>query len=83
MAFDSDLAKSYSRKLNEQFGIYVQPIFYPTVPKNSARLRITVTPKHSAKDIDELVIALANVTGRIVPKNQTTERNAEFSSPFL
>jgi len=83
MAFDSDLAKSYSKKLNEQFGIYVQPIFYPTVPKNSGRLRITVTPKHSAKDIDELVIALANVTGRIVPKNQTTERNAEFSSPFL
>ena len=83
MAFDSELAKSYSKKLNEQFGIYVQPIFYPTVPKNSARLRITVTPKHSYQDIDELVIALANVTGKIVPKNQTVESGNEFSSTFL
>lgn len=83
MAFDSDLAKTYSKKLNEQFGIYVQPIFYPTVPKNSARLRITVTPKHSAQDIDELVIALAAVTGSIVPKTQSIESNKEFSSTFI
>ena len=58
MTYKSGLAKTYSKKLLEQFKIYVQPIFYPTVPKNEARLRFTITPKHSKKDIDELINAL-------------------------
>ena len=58
MAFESESAKMYSKILKENFGIYIQPIFYPTVPKGAARLRITITPKHSKKDIDELVFAL-------------------------
>jgi glycine C-acetyltransferase len=33
-------------------GIYVQPIRYPTVPKNKARLRISVTAWLSEKDIN-------------------------------
>jgi 5-aminolevulinate synthase len=70
MAFDSDLAKTYSKTLNEDFGIYIQPIFYPTVPKGAARLRITITPKHSINDIDELVRALTHV----VKKNDAEQR---------
>ena len=58
MTYKSGLAKAYSKKLLEQFKIYVQPIFYPTVPKDEARLRFTITPKHSKKDIDELINAL-------------------------
>ena len=33
-------------------GIYAQPIRYPTVPKNQARLRVSVTSWLSKKDID-------------------------------
>ena len=42
MAFESESAKMYSKILKENFGIYIQPIFYPTVPKGAARLRITI-----------------------------------------
>ena len=61
MIFKSQLAKKYSKILLEKFQIYVQPIFYPTVPKNTARLRFTITPKHSKNDIDELIIALTQI----------------------
>ena len=83
MAYESKLAKSYSKDLNEKFGIYVQPIFYPTVPKDSARLRITITPKHSTHDIDDLVDALATVTGKIIPKSQSAESSHQFSGTFV
>ncbi len=83
MAYKSKLAKSYSKDLNEKFGIYVQPIFYPTVPKDSARLRITITPKHSTHDIDDLVDALATVTGKIIPKSQSAESSHQFSGTFV
>ena len=48
----------FSRLLLEQYNSYIQPIFYPTVPEGSARLRITITPKHSIKDIDKLIASL-------------------------
>jgi glycine C-acetyltransferase len=34
-------------------GIFAQPIRYPTVPKNQARLRISVTAWLSSKDIEK------------------------------
>lgn len=58
LTYETSRAKLFSRLLLEQYNSYIQPIFYPTVPEGSARLRITITPKHSIKDIDKLIASL-------------------------
>lgn len=44
--------------LLNDYGIYVQPINYPTVPKGTERLRLTATAAHKKQDIDYLVDSL-------------------------
>lgn len=55
---DSEQALNFSNALKERH-ILVTAIRPPTVPKNSARLRITLSAAHTQDDIEQLVMALA------------------------
>ncbi len=64
MIGDPVKCRMISDMLMEDWGIYVQPINYPTVPKGTERLRITPSPHHSDADIDHLVTALESLWRR-------------------
>lgn len=54
---DNDAAVALAKALWER-GLWVPAIRPPTVPKGTARLRISVSAAHTADDIDQLVSAL-------------------------
>ena len=59
MVKDPVKCKMISDILLDSYGIYVQPINYPTVPKGTERLRFTPSPLHTDADLDRLIEALA------------------------
>jgi 5-aminolevulinate synthase len=61
MVGDAKKCKWISDILLDTYGVYVQPINYPTVPVGTERLRFTPTPMHSDDDIRHLVRSLCDL----------------------
>ena len=62
---DPRLCKNAANLLIEEHGIYIQPVFYPTVPKGDERFRVTITPKHQAEDIERFLSSLNQVWDKL------------------
>lgn len=58
---DAKCCKQVTDILINEFGLYVQPINYPTVPKGTERLRLTATASHSLEDIERLTAVLEDM----------------------
>lgn len=65
MVGDPVRAKKISDILLAEYGVYVQPINFPTVPRGTERLRFTPGPAHTQEMIDELVGALVEIWDRL------------------
>jgi 5-aminolevulinate synthase len=65
MVGDPVKAKKISDVLLAEYGVYVQPINYPTVPRGTERLRFTPGPAHDEAMMRELTAALVEIWDRL------------------
>ncbi len=65
MVGDPVKAKKIADTLLAEYGAYVQPINYPTVPRGTERLRFTPGPQHTQAMMRALTDALVEIWGRM------------------
>ncbi len=65
MVGDPVKAKKISDILLAEYGVYVQPINYPTVPRGTERLRFTPGPAHDEAMMRDLTSALVEIWDRL------------------
>jgi 5-aminolevulinate synthase len=65
MVGDPVKAKKVSDILLAEYGVYVQPINYPTVPRGTERLRFTPGPAHTSEMMRDLTRALVEIWDRM------------------
>ena len=71
------ICKQVSDMLLNHYGVYVQPINYPTVPRGTERLRFTPSPLHSNDDIDHMISSLSAIwTALGLPRVERTDDRA-------
>jgi len=68
MIGDPVKAKQISDILLAEYGVYVQPINYPTVPRGTERLRFTPGPSHTEEVMRDLTQALCEIWERLEMK---------------
>lgn len=72
MVGDPVRAKRISDILLAEYGMYVQPINFPTVPRGTERLRFTPGPAHT----EAMMIELADAMAEIWTRQDLSERRA-------